>query len=65
MGQLYLRGMMFGGTSNPAQALEQFRQAYDLAENDMRRSYFLGNLVDAAFEAKRHDQGRSFRSTAI
>ena len=65
LGQLYLRGMMFGGTSNPAQALEQFRQAYDLAENDMRRSHFLGNLVEAAFEAKRHDDVRSYATTML
>ena len=65
LGQLYLRGRMYGGASNPAHALEQFRQAYDLAENDMRRSYFLGNLVEAAFEAKRHDDVRSYATTML
>ena len=65
LGRLYLQGRAFGRSSEPTQALEHFRQAYDLADNDDRRSYLLGNLVQAAFEAESYDDVRTYATTML
>ena len=65
LGRLYLQARVFGGSSEPTQALEHFRRAYDLADSDMRRSYLLGNLVQAAFEARSYDDVRAYATAML
>lgn len=65
LGGLYLRSRVFGGPSEPMRALEHFRLAYDLADNDDQRGYLLGNIVQAAFEAESYDDVRTYAATML